>query len=355
MPLNGGPAFQAPQRRTALNASPGSTGVGSEAGRSLSPNATSGPSLGTVTGEVGAAGANLLNYYNSYMASQAPTIAGFQADSALAGANLGLVNSNYGAQRGFANRDYDLGVRENNLGYASLGLDREANNLKLADYQLDRQNVGIDRRGVGVTQDYINKMRGFAGDTLSQQLYDAMRQGVYRTVQNNSQATANGAWFAPMRQFENQNIYGDTMNAGNQARTGYNKQIAGFDRDSANANLDLERLDVREKGIDNDEQRVATANRQLDIQAQKLGLNSEQLRLALDKGLQNLGVQNATSVNQIMAGLASNNAQVQQVAFNAMAQAVQAAELDRRSLGSVSSQVYPYLGSSLANAVGAYG
>lgn len=294
------------------------------------------------------AGANdLLNLYNSYMAAQAPTIAGLQGQNALAGARLGLEGQDYAAQRGFAQRDYNLGMAGNQLDYQNLGAERDLNNLKMSDLALQRQGIGIDRQGIGVTQDYTNKMRGYAGDTLSQQLYDALRQGVYRTVQNNSQATSNGAWYAPMRQFENANIYGDTMNAGNQARTGYAKQVAGFDRDDANAKLDMQRLDVKEQGVGNDEQRVQIANRQLDIQAQRLGLNAEQMRLALEKGLQNLGMSNAMSVNQIMSAMASNNAQVQQMAFNAMSQALLAggmSGLGTRGLGSITSQVHPYSG-----------
>lgn len=330
----------------ALGAGGGSSGagVGGAAG-GLGWQGAGSTSLGTATGQIEGAYNDMLRYYNSYMAGQAPTLAGYQAEAALAGARLGLEGQDYAAQRGYAQRDYDLGMRGIGLDYQNLGYQREANNLKYSDLALDRQNVGIDRRGVDVTRDYLNKMRGYAGDTLGQQLYDAMRQGVYQTVQNNSQATANGAWFAPMRQFENANIYGDTLNAGNQARTGYAKTIAGYDRDSANADLDMARLDVREKGISNDEQRVAIANKQLDIQAAKLGLTGEQMRLALDKGLQNLGMSNAMTVNQIMSGLASNNAQVQQLAMNMMMQASQAAGYQgygSRGLGSIASQLPPY-------------
>ena len=360
MPLTGAPAWSvsAPQQRRplaspsaegrigsstsgtfggGLGGAPGGSGGGTGGGTGV------GSSLGSITGDIG----DLIIRYNSYMAAQAPTIAGLQGQNALAGARLGLEGQDYAAQRGFAQRDYNLGMAGNQLDYANLGTERDLNNLKMSDLALQRQGIGIDRQGIGVTQDYTNKMRGYAGDTLSQQLYDALRQGVYRTVQNNSQATGNGAWFSPMRQFENANIYGDTMNAGNQARTGYAKQVAGFDRDDANARLDMQRLDVKEQGVGNDEQRVQIANRQLDIQAQRLGLNAEQMRLALDKGLQNLGMSNAMSVNQIMSAMASNNAQVQQMAFNAMSQALLAggmSGLGTRGLGSITSQVHPYSG-----------
>ena len=357
MPLTGAPAWSvsAPQQRRPL-ASPSAEGrIGSSTSGTFDVGQAGGGQagggvgggLGATTGQVGAGANDLLNLYNSYMAGQAPTIAGLQGQNALAGARLGLEGQDYAAQRGFAQRDYNLGMAGNQLDYANLGTERDLNNLKMSDLPLQRQGIGIDRQGIGVTQDYTNKMRGYAGDTLSQQLYDALRQGVYRTVQNNSQATGNGAWYAPMRQFENANIYGDTMNAGNQARTGYAKQVAGFDRDDANARLDMQRLDVKEKGIGNDEQRVQIANRQLDIQAQRLGLNAQQMQLALEKGLQNLGMSNAMSVNQIMSAMASNNAQVQQMAMNAMNQALSAAGLSglgTRGLGSVTSQVYPYSG-----------
>ena len=357
MPLTGAPAWSvsAPQQRRPL-ASPSAEGrIGSSTSGTFDVGQAGGGQagggvgggLGATTGQVGAGANDLLNLYNSYMAGQAPTIAGLQGQNALAGARLGLEGQDYAAQRGFAQRDYNLGMAGNQLDYANLGTERDLNNLKMSDLQLQRQGIGIDRQGIGVTQDYTNKMRGYAGDTLSQQLYDALRQGVYRTVQNNSQATGNGAWYAPMRQFENANIYGDTMNAGNQARTGYAKQVAGFDRDDANARLDMQRLDVKEQGVGNDEQRVQIANRQLDIQAQRLGLNAQQMQLALEKGLQNLGMSNAMSVNQIMSAMASNNAQVQQMAVNAMNQALSAAGLSglgTRGLGSVTSQVYPYSG-----------
>lgn len=320
---------------------PAGQGIAGAAGGGSDPGGSS--TLGAITGQAG----ELLNLYNSYMYANGLSIAALQGQNALAGARLGLEGQDYAAQRGFASRDYDLGMRGIGLDQQNLGYQRDFNNLKMSDLQLDRQGVGIDRRGIDVTRDYTTKMRGYAGDTLGQQLYDAMRQGVYRTVQNNSQATGNGAWYAPMRQFENANIYGDTLNAGNQARTGYAKQIAGFDRDMANADLDTQRLDLKERGIGNDEQRVQIANRQLDIQASKLGLSADQMRLALEKGLQNLGMSNAMSVNQIMSGLASNNAQIQQMAMNAMYQATQAAGMSgygTRGLGSLVSQVQPYGG-----------
>ncbi len=359
MPLTGAPVLSfpaGPGRRNTFGGATGKVGSGTSgqipSGQGIAGAAGGGgdggtSGLGAITGQVGSGAQDLTNLFNSYMAGQAPAIAGLQGQNALAGARLGLEGQDYAAQRGFASRDYDLGMRGIGLDQQNLGTQRDLNNLKMLDLQLDRQGVGIDRRGIDVTRDYTTKMRGYAGDTLGQQLYDAMRQGVYRTVQNNSQSTANGAWFSPMRQFENANIYGDTLNAGNQARTGYAKQIAGFDRDVANADLDSQRLDVKEQGIGNDEQRVQIANRQLDVQAAKLGLSAEQLRLALDKGLQNLGMSNAMSVNQIMSGLASNNAQIQQMAMNAMYQATQAAGMSgygTRGLGSVVSQVYPYGG-----------
>ena len=181
MPLTGAPAWSvsAPQQRRPL-ASPSAEGrIGSSTSGTFDVGQAGGGQAG---GGVGAAdagqaggGANdLLNLYNSYMAGQAPTIAGLQGQNALAGARLGLEGQDYAAQRGFAQRDYNLGMAGNQLDYANLGAERDLNNLKMSDLQLQRQGIGIDRRGVGVTQDYTNKMRGYAGDTLSQQLYDAI-------------------------------------------------------------------------------------------------------------------------------------------------------------------------------------
>ena len=169
MPLTGGSAWSvsAPQQRRPL-ASPSAEGrIGSSTSGTFSAEGRIGSSTAAPTpppnvpaaGQAGGGANDLLNLYNSYMAGQAPTMAGYQAENALAGARLGLEGQDYAAQRGFAQRDYSLGMAGNQLDYQNLGAERDLNNLKMSDLALQRQGIGIDRQGIGVTQDYTNKMQ----------------------------------------------------------------------------------------------------------------------------------------------------------------------------------------------------
>ena len=92
MPLTGGSAWSvsAPQQRRPLASAEGRIGsstsgtfgggVGAAAGGGSGGGTGGGSSLGSITGDIG----DLIIRYNSYMAAQAPTIAGLQGQNALA-------------------------------------------------------------------------------------------------------------------------------------------------------------------------------------------------------------------------------------------------------------------------------
>lgn len=179
------------------------------------------------------------------------------------------------------NSNYQLGNREIDLQLAGVGFDRERNELR-------RQGIGLDRADIGA-------QRGFNQRDLDMTLADALAGGVRKTRQNNSDATARGAWFAPMRGIRNDDIRFDTQMAGDRARLGY-------DRDTQALNSREGQLGLDEKGLD-------IANRELDNQAAKLGLNRDQLRATLDQGIAQLGLQGQISTNQLMNQLASGDLQ----------------------------------------------
>lgn len=174
----------------------------------------------------------------------------------------------------FSNNQASLGLDLNNVGF-----DKERNGLRLQGNNLDRGQIG--------------EQRGFAQRDLDQSLIGSMAQGVREIRGNNSNATAGGSWFSPMRGVRNNDTLFDTKLAGDKARLGYDQTISGLNNKTGHLDLDDKALDI--------------SNRELDNQAAKIGLSQQQLRTTLDEGLAKLGLNGQISTNQLMYQIANGD------------------------------------------------
>lgn len=241
-------------------------------------------------------GVELENWYKYMQALGGPSMAALQnaAMGAYAGHNLSQAQA--AAQAGYYNSE---------LGYGNRGID-----LDMAGLGIDRQGNVIDREGIGIDTAYYNKSKDIANRQLGNTLGSLMYEGVKQTRANNSANVSKGSWFAPGREYENQNIYKETAAAGDKARLGHEKEISGYDRSIAQLGLD--------------EKRTRLADQQLDIASQKLGLKKEQLFSQFQKSMSDLGFDQQEATLQLTQMLSSNNAAQQELAMQWLTQAIDA-------------------------------
>lgn len=178
--------------------------------------------------------------------------------------------------------------------------------LQNAGYTTDRgalqTNYGLDQRGLGLDRQQLGIDRGAAARALAntieqERLARAMTGNQKKTLGlgyekdtrgERSDATARGALTTPGTRTNLKDMYGNFL-------------------------LGNERLDL---GLESDllgirEQRNQARDRQkaLDLESKRLGLNSDQLSSQLDQALDQLGLGNLMSTNDIFSALSSGNAQ----------------------------------------------
>lgn len=213
--------------------------------------------------------------------------------------------------------DYNFGLQGNALDQAAIGL--------------DRQRLGLQTQGNQIDQASLAAQKEFARRQLEASQMNALRGGVMRTIENNSNAIGNGAWFAPRRGTINANIAADTRAQSDAAQLSYDKALEGYS--TAGAHLAL------------DDQSIALSNQQLDLKSKELGISADQLKARLSEGLQKLGLDNQISLQQLMAGLGSNNLAYQEIMGKIVDDALQMSNLvGSGTAGAILQNMRPYGG-----------
>lgn len=188
-------------------------------------------------------------------------------------------NRNFDQRSADANKDYSLGNRYIDLQDKGLGIDRGAANRDIAYYN---QMLGN-----------IPGYRNLSGRELTNTRGNLAAQGNMERIGINSDATAKGAWFSPMKGVK---TYDSLMR---QARGEEGAQI-GFDRDALG-------LSEKEAGLKRSLGNSQDALSKLDIESQRLGLDREKLKNQLDSGLASLGYDRFVNTSDLLQRMASQN------------------------------------------------
>lgn len=180
---------------------------------------------------------------------------------------LALGNAQYGQEVGFANQDYQTSL-------ARLGL--------------QGQQLGVQRGALGRQPEYLSTLHGLTNQSLQQSADSSLRH-------LNSDATARGAYTSIGVNADRSDISAQLANQLGRSDTQYNEQVAS----------------------------LADQNKMLDLQASNLGLDRQQLKTELERGLSRLGLQNQLSIADLTAKINSSNIEDQMIAqqiFNAAIQ-----------------------------------
>lgn len=204
-----------------------------------------------------------------------------------------LANQRAGLQRGigdalasrdmqlrFGREDYANQMARNGLGVQGLGVDRAA-----------AQRAGVN----------VDALMALAGQMLQNQLGSTRLGADIRTRGQKSDATARGAF----------------VTQGNRdALSDISKQL-GFDEGRLNIGYQQDMIGLKEQKA-----QAADRNKQLDMKAKELGLQRNELKTALQQGIERLNMGAYVDVNSIMDKLASTDIQERTIAEQIYRQAL---------------------------------
>lgn len=227
------------------------------------------------------------------------------------------LNQQYGAANASLNAlkaagmrsdtNYDLARLDNRN--ADLGIDRGLNALKL-------EGLGIDRRENETERDYIARLRGIAAKQFTSDSNRISFEGQDQARQIKSRFLTGGTLFAPGHRYEQGANYLRTLNDLEGRRLSHDEQNAGFDRRHQQTLFSDQRIGLSER-------EVGLANQRLDLMANNLGIDRNQMIDTLNRGLEALGIQGQVDALELVARAAGIQAQRGQIGMESAQQAMQ--------------------------------
>ena len=308
----------------------------------------------------------LTSTFNGLMASYASQMAGFRNSVDAANRQLAYQPALYGNSRNAETNSYNQGVQNININRIGNAIDQGAaqrdydyygnvynNTLKgyLTNYDFLNQQQGFATRDYSTDWDFLNQQaakstedlgfrdRGFdnqladagmAQQARDQQIREAiatggggLTQGIGADrKQSNYLFDAAGRDIGLQRE-QSRSDYGFEQSGISRDRTklqtGYDRDIAGFDNQRKNMNIDLER-----SGLDRDQQQAQANDRlgQLRLESERYNVDQDALQANLQNQLERLGLESSLSTGQLLDAIRSGNTQQQQLAQQIFMQAV---------------------------------
>lgn len=216
----------------------------------------------------------------------APTLAALQQQAGQYQSQIGMTQAGYGMARGAAQQDAAAQNAKINLGPEYDAIQRAANNRGMA---------GIDAAENLAYQALGNQFEGF--DLRKQQAWGAAQRAQWDAKTDATQKGAMGSLGFKRRMGSIQSDLANQL-------TGI-----GIDKDAATFSARQAQADRREAKA-----RLDDNNKTLDIKAKEYGIDRQQVQANLQQGLAKLGIDQTTSVNQILDMLSSNDIQQRAVA-----------------------------------------
>lgn len=267
-----------------------------------------------------------------------PDLANAQNSQALNGAQMGIINAQFGASSQYLNGQAGLDrqsnglqqqANQNNIGYNQglLPLYQQImgmNNQKVTNYQQQYNNLGQQS---GNYDQMISNVRGMQGNLtplLENQIAGFNTQAGAQRRAVNDASVAGGGWFAPERMLKqgdiNSTLAQQTTNAqlnSSNQNYGYENQILGYGNNklgisndqlsNINAQLSTQQSNVNTQM---DINRINNTLANLGINGQQLGLDKQSIDLKLNNALTQLGLQNSLDANKLYQMANSGNAQM---------------------------------------------
>ena len=308
----------------------------------------------------------LTSTFNGLMAANASQMAGFRNSVDAANRQLAYQPALYGNSRNAETNTYNQGVQNININRIGNAIDQGAaqrdydyygnvynNTLKgyLTNYDFLNQQQGFATRDYSTDWDFLNQQaakstedlgfrdRGFdnqladagmAQQARDQQIREAiatggggLTQGIGADrKQSNYLFDAAGRDIGLQRE-QSRSDYGFEQSGISRDRTklqtGYDRDIAGFDNQRKNMNIDLER-----SGLDRDQQQAQANDRlgQLRLESERYNVDQDALQANLQNQLERLGLESSLSTGQLLDAIRSGNTQQQQLAQQIFMQAV---------------------------------
>lgn len=343
-----------------------SIGLGSVPGPSSRPPAVPNPNDIIVQNPGADYAKSLTDTFNGLMAANASQMAGFGNSVADANRKLAYQPALYGNSRNALTNSYNQGVQNININRIGNAIDQGAaqrdydyygdvynNTLKgyLTNYDFLNQQQGFATRDYSTDWDFLNQQaakstedlgfrdRGFdnqladagmAQQARDQQIREAiatggggLTQGIGADrKQSNYLFDAAGRDIGLQRE-QSRSDYGFEQSGISRDRTklqtGYDRDIAGFDNQRKNMNIDLER-----SGLDRDQQQAQANDRlgQLRLESERYNVDQDALQANLQNQLERLGLESSLSTGQLLDAIRSGNTQQQQLAQQIFMQAV---------------------------------
>lgn len=343
-----------------------SIGLGSVPGPSSRPPAVPNPNDIIVQNPGADYAKSLTDTFNGLMAANASQMAGFGNSVADANRKLAYEPALYGNSRNALTNSYNQGVQNININRIGNAIDQGAaqrdydyygdvynNTLKgyLTNYDFLNQQQGFATRDYSTDWDFLNQQaakstedlgfrdRGFdnqladagmAQQARDQQIREAiatggggLTQGIGADrKQSNYLFDAAGRDIGLQRE-QSRSDYGFEQSGISRDRTklqtGYDRDIAGFDNQRANMNIDLER-----SGLDRDQQQAQANDRlgQLRLESERYNVDQDALQANLQNQLERLGLESSLSTGQLLDAIRNGNTQQQQLAQQIFMQAI---------------------------------
>jgi hypothetical protein len=343
-----------------------SIGLGSVPGPSSRPPAVPNPNDIIVQNPGADYAKSLTDTFNGLMAANASQMAGFGNSVADANRKLAYQPALYGNSQDALTNSYNQGVANININRIGNVVDQNAaqrdigyygdvynNTLKgyLTNYDFVNQQQGFSTRDYLSDWDFLNQQSlkstedvGFRDQGFDNQLADAGMAQKAREQQIREQLATGGGGFtqgldadrgqsnymfdAAGRdvglqrnkswsdyRFEQTGIVNDRT----KLQTGYDRDIAGFDNQRKNMNIDLER-----SGLDRNQQQAQANDRlgQLRLESERYNIDQDALESNLQNQLERLGLENQLSTGQLLDAIRNGNTQQQQLAQQIFMQAV---------------------------------
>lgn len=257
----------------------------------------------------------------------------FDRNDARLNGQLGQISAGYGQMAGSARTGYGLDMKLIDIARKGQGIDYDAIRRQQQYY---RDTFGIQDLGFNEKHAFLGQNRGFARDAFRSQLEALDAQGIQVGDQKRrgmsalvGDAAARGALVAGGTQEKASDLATDEYFARDTLkRQGADAELA-FKKEDAGLKFQQEEV-LRDKelnGLNTNEQiaRLNDRQKQLDLEAQKLGVQADQLANNLRSTLARLNLDRVTSVGQIMDSLASNDLARAQMARSIVQQSYQEA------------------------------
>lgn len=216
-------------------------------------------------------------------------------------AQLGLGEARYQYNVNYAQQD-------NGLNQQMLALRRQLLGIDANDVGIDKSKNRNQYAGIGTDSDYLRQQRGLYDTILNNQLAQIQSKQGIDLLDHENQYVSGGGWFTPGQKFRKDNINTTADQSRESARLSTQMSQLGIDRS-------LSQNDVQQRDLDFDMSKLDNRLAANGINMQMLGLNGQQLQLALQKFINDQGISQYTDAMSILSSASQGGSEASDYAL----------------------------------------